>query len=320
VNARPTEHLTADVLRVLAVSRSSGALEIRGTPSGTIFLHKGEVTYAEALGIPPIQQSSIMDPRLQSTIYSAVVEAGLILLTGPNPDGERPLFRPGREHWTGLTCRLDVETLLVEINQQMHSFKKLGVEPDDEVRLCELPRGRSMVLSRQQWTLVAQLSGAQTARSLAWGSAEPLGATIAAVASLVGAGVARIDPADLTRPERSASAPSVASRVPAAPATHRPPGPTRAVSAPVTSTPVTSAPVTSAPVTPAAATSTPAEPVGSPPPRLPRRVRGSTSVPNPAPDVQPRAIPRKDVPPRNDPNFDTRHAVALRLLEGLRRI
>jgi hypothetical protein len=50
VTADQIEHPVADVLRVLSVSRSSGALEVRGLRSGTFFLYEGDITYAEAAG------------------------------------------------------------------------------------------------------------------------------------------------------------------------------------------------------------------------------------------------------------------------------
>ncbi len=181
----------ADVLRVLAVSRSSGALEVRGLRSGTFFLHDGDITYAEALGVPPAEEFDPADPRLRATIQSSIVEVGLNLLAEENIEGERPLFRPGRRHWSGRAIRIEVESLLAEIAQQLKNFTKLGVEPDDEVQLCGLPPGRTVVLNRQQWALTAEMFGPQTARSLARRSGASLSATIETVASLVRAGLVR---------------------------------------------------------------------------------------------------------------------------------
>src|SRR4029450_12763019 len=95
-----------DVVLVLGTSRSTGALEIRGVPGGTIFLHEGDVTYAEAPGSPAVPEpAGTPGPAWGDPVRAAVRESGLILLTAPAP-GERPLFRPGRRHWTGSRFRL----------------------------------------------------------------------------------------------------------------------------------------------------------------------------------------------------------------------
>ncbi|HST83628.1 MAG TPA: hypothetical protein VLL08_17990 [Kineosporiaceae bacterium] len=188
------EHPVADVLRVLAISRSSGALEVRGARGGTFFLYEGDITYAEALDLPPAKVFDADDPQLPSTLQSAIVEAGLALLAEENVDGERPLFRPGRRHWSGRLCRLRVDAFLSEITQRLARFTELGVEPDDQVQLCRLAPGRMAVLSRRQWALAAELGGAQTARALARRSGSPLSVTIETVASMVVAGVVQRPP------------------------------------------------------------------------------------------------------------------------------
>jgi DNA-binding MarR family transcriptional regulator len=273
VISRYTEHPTAEVLRVLAVSRSSGALEIRGTPSGTVFLHAGEITYAQAAGLPTLPESA--GPQPSSAIHSFVVETGLTLLTGPVAVTERPLFRPGRRHWTGLTCRIGVETLLREIAQRMDGFRRIGVEPDEDVQLCARPRGELAVLTRPQWALAVAISGPQTVRSLARRTGASLSTTVTMVASLVRAGV--VEFAAL------------------------PPAATGVVTSPVPR---------SLPVLP--------EPEPEHPPpvpvRLPRRLRGATSLPSPGPDPTPK------VQSAYEDSAEGAQALALRLLEGLRRL
>lgn len=260
MTARQIEHPVADVLRVLAVSRSSGALEIRGVPGGIFFLHEGDITYAEALGVPAAEALDAADPRLPSTIRSSIVEVGLTLLGSQSADGERPLFRPGRRHWSGRMFRVEVDFLLSEIAQQMENFTKLGVMPDDEVQLGGLPPGRMVVLTRPQWALAAEMFGPQTVRSLARRSGISLRVTIETVASLVVVGVV----------ERRAAGPSEAP-------------PLQGL--------------------------------------LPHRVRGST--PLPAVPLAPRRRPPEATEGRQAPPDDEMadgRALALRLLEGLRRL
>jgi hypothetical protein len=306
VTAPRTDHSAADVLdvlRLLAVSRSSGALELRGSPGGTIFLHEGAITYAETPGVPPVRRAYPADPQLPSAIRSAVVEVGLTLLAGPNQDGERPLFRPGHQHWTGLACRIGVEALLFEIADQREYFRSLGVGLNDQIRLCSVSPGRAVVLSRQQWALAAGLSGSQSALSVARGSGVPLGATIANLAALVQAGVATVATTATTATASTGSADPIR----AAPAHTADPSasPVLPSFGPISAVP----PRRSQAPGPAPAGGTAAAPV-----RLPHRVRGATSLPPPGTDAQTRRPPLQDVSP------DSGNDLALRLLEGLRRL
>jgi hypothetical protein len=310
VTGTQIEHPVADVLRVLAVSRSSGALEVRGPRSGTFFLHEGDITYAEARGLPPAEEFDATDPRLRSTIQSSIVEVGLALLVSENTEGERPLFRPGRRHWSGRAVRVEVTALLYEIACQKAYFRKLGVDPDDRVELRGLSSGRPVVLSRRQWALAAQMSGPQTARSLASRSGAPLRVTIENLASLVLAGVVERG-APLREPPAAASAVREQPVVPARPPVVRePPGGGSPVREPESALPqrVRGAtplpPAAALPLPPAAAlprTSSPAAPSPAAPP--------SSAAPN---------RPRKQSRPPDDP-ADSGRALALRLLEGLRR-
>jgi hypothetical protein len=329
VSAGQIEHPVADVLRVLAVSRSSGALEIRGLRSGTFFLHEGDITYAEALGVPPAEEFDAGDPRLRSTIQSSIVEVGLTLL-GENGEGERPLFRPGRRHWSGRAIRVEVEALLAEIAQQMASFAELGVEPDDQVQLCGLSPGRLAVLSRRQWALAVELSGQQTARSLARRSGVPLGATIENLASLVAVGV--VERGAPIRPPVTVEWPRPGPKQPSRePVAREPPGPESASRGLPARQPSGRAPAgrelsnreppSREPSVRGPSVREPRvrEPGGSEPP-LPQRVRGATPLPPGAPKSQPPDT-RPRLPPRHEPDAaDSGRALALRLLEGLRRL
>jgi hypothetical protein len=316
MTVQEAEHPAIDVLRVLAISRSSGALEVRGVPGGAFFLHEGEVTYAETLNVAPVPEASEPDPELPAMIRSTIFEAGVEMLTAPRVDGDRPLFRPGRRHWTGLRCRVAVEHLLAEITDLISHFTRLGVGPDDEVRLCWLPRGRTVVIDAQQWALTGRLNGAQSPRSLARRSGIPLTATLAAIASLISSGVAKLVHTEAPATDETPVRPSVVPR-PEAPET----GPVdtdRAVSA--------------------SSILTASKPITTPPPdRLPRRRPRTTDAapaercseettakeaqapssratdPTPPPVHRPPTLPA-DLDP------DSRVAIALRVLEGLKRL
>lgn len=336
MTARQIEHPAADVLRVLAVSRSSGALEIRGPRGGTLFLYKGDLTYAEAPGVPELMESGSADPRLTAAIRDSMVEAGLALLTGPIPATERPLFRPGRQHWTGLRCRVGVEDLLDEIADQVEVFAELGVDPDNEVRLCELPAGRTAILSREQWALAAEMSGRQTARSLAWRLGAHFAATVSNLAALLGAGVVQFGAPVLTRPDLTspASVTPVSGMLPVRHASQIPSPPSGSgPSGTVVSAAVTPAPVAPAAVLPAVVARASVAPAAVTPPvprvnprttqwmspqapteeRLAHRVRGASSLPAALEASAP-------TPASADPDLDGARELALRLLAGLRRL
>ncbi|GAB6900294.1 DUF4388 domain-containing protein [Kineosporia succinea] len=310
MTVQETEHPAADVLRVLAISRSSGALEVRGVPGGAFFLHEGEVTYAETAGVPPVPETVETDPALPSMIRSTIVEAGVEMLSAPRVENDRPLFRPGRRHWTGLRHRFAVEQLLAEITDLLAHFTRLGVTPDDEVRLSWLPRGRTVVIDSQQWALTSRLTSAQSPRTLARRSGIPLTATLTSIAAMIASGVAKLVQAD-PNPTTPTAPPAPQTR-PQAPDT----GPLetdRAVSA---STILTAS-----------------KPIGPPPEQLPRRrprtpdatpglgadPAGSTTTPPPPPAPEASAPPRPVASPGElDP--DSRVAIALRVLEGLKRL
>jgi hypothetical protein len=348
VTARGTDHPAADVLRVLAVSRSSGALEIRGTPSGTIFLHAGEITFAEATGLPtvPDDPDLRLNPELQSMVYSAVMEAGLTLLSGSTRDSERPLFRPGRRHWTGLVCRLGVEVVLGEIDRQLQSFTRLGVDPDNDVQLRSLPRGGLAVLDRRQWALAVAITQPQSARALSRLSGVPLSATIATVASLVEVGVLEFgvtdpDPAPIT-PEVMREPGAAIRELVRLQAVRRPgdaieafpglsgPGGPPAGAPPMIPEPDDEPPTVANPTSepevppPQAFTKRPPTPPAAPKPeeRLPHRIRGATSLPASLPEPEPTFTSGYDngYDSGYDNSAEGSQALALRLLEGLRRL
>jgi hypothetical protein len=304
VSARTIEHPVADVLRVLAVSHSSGALEVRGPRGGTFFLHEGDITYAEAPGVPPVEEFDSADPGHRSTIQSAIVEVGLNLLVQENATGERPLFRPGRRHWSGRAIRVTVDALLSEIAGQLAFFADLGVQPDDQVRLRDLSPGRIRVISRQQWAVAVQLSTPRTVRLLARHSGRSLGATIETVATLVADGMAISEPASGWFREPAPMPVPVA-----VPVRGRLPEPGR--------TPVEPGPEALARDRGGRPAASPDDSGSGPPPaRLSRRIPGASTVP-PSASGSPRNPPVGSPSPDE---ADDGRALVLRLLEGLRRL
>ncbi|GAB3264877.1 DUF4388 domain-containing protein [Kineosporia babensis] len=309
MTVQQAEHPAIDVLRVLAISRSSGALEVRGVPGGAFFLHEGEVTYAETIGVPPIPETSQADPELPGLIRSTILEAGVEMLSGPRVEGDRPLFRPGRRHWTGLRCRIAVEHLLAEITDLIGRLRRLGVDPDDEVQLCWLPRGRTVVIDAQQWALTGRLTTADSPRSLARRSGIPLTATLASIAAMISAGVARLVHHD--GPVQDTPAPTAeAAKTTAEPNQAPETGPVNTVD----------------PTLSASTILTASKPIPAPPDRLPRR-RPKTSEAEPAEDSEvtveaapPPPPPPKPMPLPEDLDPNSRVAIAMRVLEGLKRL
>jgi hypothetical protein len=211
---RVLAHPAVDVLRVLGVSRSTGAVELRGEPGGTIYLHEGDITYAEAPGTPRILEPGVTDRGdYAAAVRTARIENRRILLKAPHGPTDRPLFRPGRRHWTGLACRLGVDAVLAEVERHAAALASVGGGPDGEIRACALPRGGQVVLSAQEWEVVAGLDGATTPRMLAWRSRLPLTTTVRVAASLVAAGVCTESPTTSPPPAPPPEAPAASSPV-----------------------------------------------------------------------------------------------------------
>jgi hypothetical protein len=324
------EHPAADVLRVLAISRSTGALDIRGEPGGTIYLHEGDITFAEAPGTPRVLQPGVTERRdYSAAVRAAILETGLILLTAPHRTADRPLFRPGRRHWTGLACRLGVEAVLAEVERQAADLAMLGVGPDGEIRLSGLRRGEQVVLSAAEWEVVARLDGSQTPRALACRSRAPLTATVRAAASLVAAGVCAPVEARASWPPpggwdgpptvpAAPTAPTAPQAPPVPPVPPVPPAPPTSFASPAPATPrapeVPDAVPPASPPDPPTALALP-PPAGAPAPvpaavALPRRAPGGTGVPP--------ASPRMPGPGRR--SEEATRVVTERLLDGLRRL
>jgi len=298
-------HPAVDVLRVLGVSRSTGAVELRGEPGGTIYLHEGDITYAEAPGTPRVLEPGVTDRvDYAAAVRAAVLETGLILLTAPYRATDRPLFRPGRRHWTGLACRLGVDDVLASVARAAAGLASLGGGPDGEVRTCALPRGGQVVLSAEAWEVVAGLDGVTTPRRLAWRSRLPLTTTVRVVASLVEAGVCAPVPtgSPATGPPPTATGPPPATEPPAtdAPASSTSP-PVPPPDGPAATSPVRSAALATSP----AATTAPVPAAAA----LPRRAPGGTGVPA---STLPAAGPLG--------GDDANRLMAQRLLDGLRQL
>ena len=320
-------HPAVDVLRVLGVSRSTGAVELRGEPGGTIYLHEGDITYAEAPGTPRVLEPGVTDRvDYAAAVRAAVLETGLILLTAPYGATDRPLFRPGRRHWTGLACRLGVDDVLASVARAAAGLASLGGGPDGEVRTCALPRGGQVVLSAEAWEVVAGLDGVTTPRRLAWRSRLPLTTTVRVIASLVEAGVCAPVP---TGPPATGPPPT---------ATGPPPGPERPATGPPATEPLATEPLATAPTEAGTTAPSSTTPPPAPPPEVPAAASpvrsaalatspAATTAPVPAAAALPRRAPgRTGVPASTLPaagplgGDDANRLMAQRLLDGLRQL
>ena len=220
----------------LAARHASGALEIDGRPSGTIYLDRGRITFARAswspdLGTrlcgllrPPaelldllrtadhpdgdvgevlVDRGYVTRDSLRATLESVVVDA-IIVLTVPLSDeafvADIRLDSP-RVHWAGSLCKVAVAAARKRAAATATRMTRHGVPHTACLELRELDRGCA-VLTRGQWAVASKINGTLTTWDLAWHCGLPLSDTFEAVGELAGAGLCGPSAAPCTGPDR----------------------------------------------------------------------------------------------------------------------
>jgi hypothetical protein len=226
----------AAVLDGLAARHASGALEIDGRPSGTIYLDRGRITFARAswspdLGTrlcnllrPPAElldllrtadhpdgdvgevlvgRGYVTREALRATLESVVMDA-IMVLTVPLSDeafvADIRLDSP-RAHWAGSLCKVGVEAARKRATATAARMTRHGVPHTACLELRELDRGCA-VLTRGQWAVASKINGSLTTWDLAWHCGLPLSDTFEAVGALAGAGLCGPSAAPDTAPDR----------------------------------------------------------------------------------------------------------------------
>jgi hypothetical protein len=229
--AEPAGPRVAAALEALALQSASGVLEIAGNPSGSIYLDRGQVTFAQASWAPDLsarlrelpglpEQVAVLlragdDPdtdvgaaliggqflsrtALRAVLRSLVVDA-LVVLTTPLPDSTSVTstrFLTPRPHWARSYARLPLDSVRAQ------AAKRTAVLAQAEVLLCEplelLDLSVSLaVLKREHWEVASRVNGSLSIIDLAWESGIALYETIERVAYLIKKGMCASHPAEV---------------------------------------------------------------------------------------------------------------------------
>jgi hypothetical protein len=192
--------------RVMAVAEDLGArgatgvLEVKGEPSGAVYLDSGRVTFAGASWVPgladrlrgsrpssaqspdreyrdaddaaiaalAVQRGHITTDGLHQLIRSIVVDAFLVLMI-PMPVNAYVSdirFTSARTHAAPLFPRLDIDSVRGEALSRADRMATYGLAPTTAVALRDLTRPTA-VLTREQWAAASQITENASARELA---------------------------------------------------------------------------------------------------------------------------------------------------------
>ena len=184
----------------LGAQGASGVLEVKGDPSGAIYLDGGQIAFAGASWVPgliprlsglrpspaglrllaepdaddaavaaqAVQRGCLSVAGLHELIRSIVVDAFLVLVVPLAADSPVASIRftSTRTYWTELFPRLAIDSVRREAVGRAAGIAQYGLAPTTAVALRELRRP-SAVLTREQWAVASQIMGHSSARDLA---------------------------------------------------------------------------------------------------------------------------------------------------------
>jgi hypothetical protein len=210
------------VLEGLALQNASGALEVDGSPSGTIYLDHGHITFARTSWSPDLgtRLAGMLEPAaelrdlldsadqpdgdlgeilvgrgfvtrdmLQATLESVVVDAILVLtvpLTDESSVSDIRLESP-RTHWAAAFNQVRVDTARAEAVSRAARLAGYDVPRTARLELRDI--GGRAVLTREQWAVASKINGARNAWDLAWQCGLSLSDTFEAVGALAQSGL-----------------------------------------------------------------------------------------------------------------------------------
>jgi hypothetical protein len=235
----------------LGAQGASGVLEVKGDPSGAIYLDGGQIAFAGASWAPglvprlsglrpspaglrrllaerdaedaedaavaalAVQQGCLTAAGLHELIRSIVVDAFLVLVVplAVNSPVAAIRFTSTRTYWTEMFPRLDIDSVRREAVGRAEGIAQYGLGPTTAVALRELRRP-SAVLTREQWAVASQITENSSARDLALRHGTALADMTECLGSLTRAGVC----SPVRVRERRQLAPALPAHGPAAPA------------------------------------------------------------------------------------------------------
>ncbi len=204
--------------------------QIEGSPAGTIYFDRGQITFARASWTPDlsarllgamrpspesrelltggdrpdrdigtilIQRNYLSRAELQQIVRSVVVDAIIVLTTSSDEDAfiSDVRFTAPVPHWAGSFSCLDFGAVQAEATRRAGRMARSGLSRTTPVQLHDLARPAA-VLSRQQWAVACTIDGAWSAQDLAWQCGLALYEAIEDVGALVEAGLCAPCPAE----------------------------------------------------------------------------------------------------------------------------
>jgi hypothetical protein len=223
----------------LAQQRASGALEIGGSPGGTIFMSGGYLAFAETSAVPDLRSRLISSQRLSASQWREVMDSeqahgvgtllvsreiitinelrallrsitldALVALAALPPSAEPPAvgvrFWPRRSHWVGSLLRLDIASQWADAGQRAQRLALRGIPADARPQPRDLDRPWAVVRDGP-WMVACQADGQTTVKDLAWRNGFPLCDALDWVGDLVQAGLCSLAAPDAPAAEEAAS-------------------------------------------------------------------------------------------------------------------
>jgi hypothetical protein len=218
------------VLEGLALQHASGALEIDGFPSGTIYFDRGHITFAETTWSPDLgarlagllpatdelrdlllsagqpdadigtalaERGLVTRDELRAMLESVVIDA-VIALTVPLAEEASVTdirLQTPRPHWAAGFCEVRVDAARAAALEWARRLAGGGVPRAARLELRDMDHSRA-VLTRLQWMVARHVNGTLTTWDLAWQCGLALCDTVEAVDALARAGLCAPVPAD----------------------------------------------------------------------------------------------------------------------------
>jgi hypothetical protein len=211
------------VVEDLGARGASGVLEVKGNPSGAIYLDNGHIAFAWASWVPglvarlrgilpspaelqdlpagrdtddaalaalAVQRGYLTAAALHELIRSIIVDAFLVLTIPLAMDSTVASIRfaSARTYWTEMFPRLDIDPVRWEALRQAQRMADYGLAPTTAVALRDLRRPAA-VLTREQWAVASLIIDNASAREIALRHGAALTDTVECLGNLIRVGL-----------------------------------------------------------------------------------------------------------------------------------
>jgi hypothetical protein len=211
------------VVEDLGARGASGVLEVKGNPSGAIYLDRGHLAFAWSSWVPglvarlrgilpwpaelqdrpagrdaddaalaalAVQRGYLTAAALHELIRSIIVDAFLVLTIPLAMDSTVASIRftSARTYWTDMFPRLDIDPVRGEALRQAQRMADYGLAPTTAVALRDLRRPTA-VLTREQWAVASAIIDKASAREIALRHGAALTDTVECLGNLIRVGL-----------------------------------------------------------------------------------------------------------------------------------